>query len=301
MADHHAYLILAYKNTYVLQKTIRLLDYKDNDIYFHIDKKADINEFYSYKNSVKNAGVYFTRRVEVNWAAFSMVEAMLILFEESLKNGSYSYFHLLSESDMPIKSQRYIHSFLQGKNYDLIEMCGVSKKKGLKTFSTAVWNRYYYWFTETQLYRKSRIHKFFVRIALILPQKILKINRWKGEKNLKGKDIFPTWGWQWVSLTENTVKFILSKKEYIFYHFKNTHAPDECAIPTLIYNFTDLKNVRPSKRNIVFTGKPSIITMNDYDRLMNSDDFFARKFDEKIDKEVIDKIFDRVMESENEQ
>ena len=43
MADRHAYLILAYKNTYVLQKTIRLLDYEDNDIYFHIDKKADIN------------------------------------------------------------------------------------------------------------------------------------------------------------------------------------------------------------------------------------------------------------------
>ena len=104
-----------------------------------------------------------------------------------------------------------------------------------------------------------------------------------------------------MSLTENTVKFIKKKKEYIFYHFKNTHAPDECAIPTLIYNFTDLKNVRPSKRNIIFTGKPSIITMNDYDRLMNSDDFFARKFDEKIDKEVIDKIFDRVIESENEQ
>lgn len=301
MADKHAYLILAYKNTYALKKTAKMLDYKDNDIYFHIDKKSNIKDFEEYKTSIKKAGVYFTGRIKVNWAAFSQLEAMLVLFEEALKNGEYSYFHLLSESDMPIKSQRYIHDYLKDKSVDLIEMSGVSKKKGLETFSTAQWSQYYYFFTETSLYRKCKAHKFLVRVALIFPQKILGIDRWKGEKARNGKEIFPVWGWTWVSLSKKTVEFIISKKAYIYHHFKKTHAPDECAIPTLLYNFTNLENVRASKRNIIFTGKPSIITMDDYTRLMNSDDFFARKFDEKVDKEVIDKIYNKVMKCENEQ
>lgn len=39
---------------------------------------------------------------------------------------------------------------------------------------------------------------------------------------------------------------------------------------------------------------PKTLNINDYNRLMNSEFIFARKFDTKIDKEVIEKIYDSV-------
>ena len=37
----HAYLIMAHKNLEQIKKLLKLLDYSQNDIYIHIDTKAD--------------------------------------------------------------------------------------------------------------------------------------------------------------------------------------------------------------------------------------------------------------------
>lgn len=41
MLNKHAYLILAHNNFGVLEKLIKMLDYKHNDLYVHIDKKVE--------------------------------------------------------------------------------------------------------------------------------------------------------------------------------------------------------------------------------------------------------------------
>ena len=43
-------------------------------------------------------------------------------------------------------------------------------------------------------------------------------------------------------------------------------------------------------------GKPYIFRNDDFDELISSNCMFARKFDEKIDNEIIEKIFDYLME-----
>lgn len=40
MLDKHAYLIIAHNNFEVLEILIKMLDYKHNDLYVHIDKKV---------------------------------------------------------------------------------------------------------------------------------------------------------------------------------------------------------------------------------------------------------------------
>ncbi|MCC8073596.1 MAG: hypothetical protein LIO62_05670, partial [Clostridiales bacterium] len=157
-----------------------------------------------------------------------------------------------------------------------------------------IWNKYYYFFTETPLYRKSKIVKGISRILLIAPQRVLKIDRWKNTKNIYNEKVIPSWGWQWFSLTDKTVGLIVSKENFIKKHFSKSHASDECCIPTILKNFTDMKNVRPSRRNIIFDGKPSVLTIDDYERLITSDYFFERKFDENTDKEVINKIYNKI-------
>lgn len=299
--NRHAYLVQTCKNTYVLEKALKLMDDERNDIYIHVDSKCKDWDYDRYKNCVKKSKLFFTQRTSCHWAAYSQLNAMLILCKEAAEGG-YSYYHLLSESCLPIKSQDYIHDELKDCEFDYVEMMGVSREKWSKEdWNSEKWNRYYYFFTESPKYRTSKTVKGISRILLILPQKILHIDRWKNEKNMYGSKIVPSWGWNWFTLRDETVKLILSKEEFIKKHFVKTHAPDEVCIPTILRNFTDMSRVRPSRRNIIFDGKPSVITMDDYDRLMNSNDFFARKFDENTDRKVIDKIYNSIRGNSNEQ
>lgn len=62
----HAYLIIAHNNFNQLKTLIKCLDYKDNDIYIHIDAKAvfDVNSFDKVATKSK---VVFTPRTNVVW------------------------------------------------------------------------------------------------------------------------------------------------------------------------------------------------------------------------------------------
>ena len=183
---------------------------------------------------------------------------------------------------MPLKTQNYIHSFLDNCDNDLLET---------SDYDVSKWNKYYYFFTETKQYRTSDIVKGISRILLLKPQQWLKINRWRNCKNQYKDDVSVKWAWQWFSIKNETVKMVIDKEEYIYKHFCKTHCPDECWLYTMIYNFGERDKIISSKRNIIFTGKPSILDAKDFDRIMASDDFFARKFDENVDKEIIDRVY----------
>lgn len=300
-SNRHAYLLQTYKNTYVLEKALKLIDDERNDIYIHVDKKCKDWDYERYTGCVEKSRLFFTERTSCHWAAYSQLNAMLLLCKNAAK-GNYSYYHLFSEACMPIKSQDYIHNELKDCEFDYLEMMGVSNKKWAKSsWNSEKWNRYYYFFTENGKYRTSNVVKGISRILLIFPQKLLHINRWKNEKNIYGEKIVPSWGWTWFTLRNETVKLILSKEEFIKKHFSKSHASDEVCIPTILKNFTDMKNVKPSRRYILFDGKPAILTLREYDEFMSSDAFFARKFDENVDREVIDKIYNTIAGEKNEQ
>lgn len=123
----HAYLIMIHENSEVLHKCLQMIDDKRNDIFIHIDAKSDScfkNTLYKY---VKLSSLYFVDNpVKVYWAHYSQVLAEVSLFEKARCTEAYRYYHLLSGSDMPIKSQNFIHDFFE-KN-DGTEFIGYSDK-----------------------------------------------------------------------------------------------------------------------------------------------------------------------------
>src|SRR5690606_12563834 len=109
----HAYLIIYHNEYKIAQQLIKAIDDKRNDIYIHVDKK--LSELPSFK--VNNANIYFINtRIDVKWGDFTVVDAELELYKEVVKKNDYSYLHLLSGVDMPIKSQDYIHEFFESNN-----------------------------------------------------------------------------------------------------------------------------------------------------------------------------------------
>ena len=102
----HAYLILAHNNFYNLEKLLKLLDDKRNDIYIHIDKKVKNFPFNYFKQLCLTAKIYYTRRINVRWGHQSLVLAELTLFNAAYKKGPYHYYHLISGADLPLKTQQ---------------------------------------------------------------------------------------------------------------------------------------------------------------------------------------------------
>ena len=117
----HAFLIIAHNLFDQLQILLNILDDERNDIYVHIDKK--ISKIPSLVTSKSN--LFISQKIDVRWGSRSQIEVELYLFEKAyLSNTNYSYYHLLSGVDLPIKNNDYIHSFFsQHMGYEFVGIC----------------------------------------------------------------------------------------------------------------------------------------------------------------------------------
>lgn len=283
--EKFAYLIMAHNDVYCYRRLIELLDDERNDIYVHIDKKSDITPFLKIKTQKSN--IYFTDRIDVRWADVSQVETELVLIETALRHGHYSYYHLLSGVDLPLKTQNQIHEFFETNNGN--EFIGVATPPCREAERRV---KYHYHIRNHR--NKNLIIRDIDKITnriLVLLQKALHLER---------KYDFPfSLGPNWFSITEDLCKYIIQNKKLIMSFCRNSIFCDEVFIQTLICN-SSFKNKIYSKdqykscmREIDFTrGKPYIWRIEDYEYLKKSERMFARKFSSTIDRKIIDKIYE---------
>ena len=278
----HAFLIMAHKNYKQLSTLIKLLDNPRVDIYLHVDKRSPKytppRTKYSQLLQIPN--------MRTNWGGFSLVECELCLLEKALASGTYSFIHLLSGQDLPIKPLNEILAFFD--DHEQFNFIFYNKPEG----STGNYHRvrYYHPFQDIKPRRRS-IWSVSQRIIVDI-QKCIGIDRTK-----KYEGTFKS-GSQWWSIKPDLAEFILSERDQIYRLFRYTMC-DEMFVQTLVFN-SDYYNTlyikeefdqHANQRMIVFqNGAPHIWTMRDFEKVKNSDLLFARKFDEKVDADIINAI-----------
>lgn len=101
---------MTHVNPNLLQRVVRTLCTENCEFFIHVDMKVDLSKF----QHVRGTNVRFlSQRVNVYWGGYSTVEAILALIRSALRCGqSWDYLVLLSGSDYPIRSARYIESYL---------------------------------------------------------------------------------------------------------------------------------------------------------------------------------------------
>lgn len=73
---------------------IDIIDDERNDIFIHIEKKADIDAFRGI--STKKSNLYFTKqRIDTILSDLLQVWTEMLLFEETMAKSDYKYVHLL--------------------------------------------------------------------------------------------------------------------------------------------------------------------------------------------------------------
>lgn len=292
----HAYLIMVHKNNYNLEILLKLLDYEFNDIFIHVDKKCIDFNYPKYSNIVKKSKIFFTNeRISVVWGGFSMVQAELLLTKIALDTSDYSYFHLLSGQCLPIKTQKYIHKFCDESNetcfldlhqYDYSD-CSKENKKLLYRASV---NHYLQEYRDK--FKFKFVNKFVIyidRILIAIQVYVLRINK------VKYNSISLASGANWFSLPRNAIIYIIEHEELIYSLFNKSSFCDELFMQTIFLNSEFKTRIQSNKRLVNFEksntyGHPYIWKENDLEEILNSDCFFARKFDEAIDYHIINLI-----------
>lgn len=282
----HAYLILTHKNDYTVKSLLKLLDYPENDIYVHMDLKETQYCENDFASILHKSNIFFTKRTSVTWGGFSLINATLELLELALHNEEkYSYYHLLSGQDLPLKSQEYIHQFFsKNDGHEFVDF-----QSSTFTFSKRIC---YYYFFQEKIGRSFKIQYRILNSIAIFFQKIFRIKR---NKNIKFQK-----GCNWFSITNELAEYVIEKKQFIEKTFKYTCNADEIFLQTLIVNshfadkLFDPTEYNSGKMNLRLIdwerGQPYTYTIDDFELLINSPLLFARKFDCKQDKLIIDKI-----------
>ncbi len=288
----HAYLIMAHNNLSILEKTLKLLDDDRNDIYLHIDKKVKKFNYSYFQKILKKSRIIFINRMDVRWSDYSQIKCELNLLKEAIKT-EHKYYHLLSGVDMPIKNQNMIHNFFNKTNKEFIHF------RNHNSFNDRIdrINYYHLFFKNARSNSKIKIifsqkmHSICLKI-----QKLLRINRIKKSNINNYRD-----GANWFSITHDLAKYVVSLEKEIHNKYRYTYCADEIFLQTIVYNskfYDNLylyedDNYDSIKRLIDWNrGSPYSFKPEDYNEIINSNNFFVRKIE---DNELATEIYEKVM------
>lgn len=272
-----AHLIFVHNNPMQLERLIRKIATGFSDIYIHIDKKIDKSEF-DFLKIIPNV-FFIENRISVNWANFTMVEAILCSLDEIVNlNKEYSHINFLSGQDYPLKNIFEFEKHLfnnPGKSF----MQFISINKDLKDYKERLIK---YNLGDWKIPFKYVIQDF---INFVLPN-----------RKIPNK-LVPYGGSSWFSITPVAIKYVLEylkNNPKVKQFFRYTWGADEIIFQTILFN-SHLKDsiVNDNLRYIVFEEKspnPKIFNLNDYDKLKASGKYFARKFSYNEDASILDLI-----------
>lgn len=295
----HAYLILAHKNFDQLGTLIKLLDYPQNDIFVHVDAKAKNFNQNVLRNMCQHSSLtILPNRYKVNWGGVSIMRAELALLKTATSSGFYDYYHLISGMDMPLKTQGEIHDFFNAhKGKEFINLWDIHPD---------IVNRFKFYtvFPEGQRAFYTRlVNKAFVGIQKLFGYGI-------------NKNIDFYYGSQWFSITDSLARYVVEKEGWLEKVFSNTSICDEIFLPTLVCNSkykdnlyisaTAVSNKEATLSNMRFIDwtrgdsirHPWTFRVDDYPLLKSLDHLWARKFDENVDKEIIKKLYDDLIQKQ---
>lgn len=285
----HAYLLIVHHEFELLNKLLIAIDDHRNDIFIHFDKKVQ----YIPKLSVQHAGLYILdNRIDVRWGDVSQIQSEYVLFEAANLKGPYSYYHLLSGVDMPLKNQNEIHQFFNDNlGYEFIGFTQGDIKKEIerKVMKYHLFPRYFR--------HNSVLLIFLVRVIRYITIRLQYLLGYSRNNNVEFKK-----GTSWVSVTEEFVTFLLSSKTKVLKMYRNSFCADEIFLHTLCWNsifrskIYDIKNEANGCKRLIGWKDGDIVDWKDNDYLIisRSDAIFARKFNSK-NMVVVNRILNKII------
>ena len=290
------FLILAHRDVQHLRELISALN--GNRIIIHVDRKS-ILHYQSVRDLCKDSNVILIDEkssINVKWAGFSQIEAMILLIKKALPLMSpREKLIFLSGSDFPIRSRKDISTFLsQNNEIEYFRYYQLDNRRK----DVSRWSFYHRW--DLRIFKKrgsplNRLNSLFIRMLSVV-ETIL-----RGPK--QSPDFCLMAGSQWFAISKECAQEILTIRNKSFDDFfRSMFAPDEVYFATLfaMSSFAklncdggEMKSSRDSSRvfqarNLTYVDESlnRWLNMEDLNRIRDSNFLFARKFDSKISQKL---------------
>jgi|ERR1017187_2504872 hypothetical protein len=280
-----AYIISAYQKPALLARLVRRLDSPQDWFFIHYDLRSPEQEFHQLVEAFKDKpNVKLLPRHKCRWGDFGHVLVSLKGIEEIARLGfACEYAIVLTGQDYPIKSNEMIRrrlktgagrSFMEATAWPILNWENGRAIRRIQNYHLHLpfprWSRSLGWPASRQ------------NIPIPMRRKI-------------PGGLHPHFGSSYWYLHRRCLEYIhdyvRQNPEYVRFFYR-VLIPDECFFQTLLMNSAMAGDIE--KRTLTYVDWrppwPGILTVHDLPRLLASDSLFARKFDVKVDSEVLDKL-----------
>jgi hypothetical protein len=283
-------LIFAHKNLDQLPRLIDRLDTGAASFFLHIDKGTDTAPYWGELGKLRTRpNVHFVTRHHSPWAAFGLVEAQRSAMEAALAEDSFTHLVMLTGEDYPLRPGYEIDSFFVAHPGTSFIRHNPGKTKGQKR--------------KLQRHRYKSWHLYLAGKWWVVPSRML-----KGvgiERSIPG-GLRPVKGWAFFTVSrecaEYASEFVNHNPRYVRF-FKHTMFADEYFWHTILVN----SPLRETVANVTlryepfeadpFTGHGKVFRKKDLAELRaeSSGCFFAKKFDSRVDADVLDLVDSNIL------
>ncbi len=278
-----AHLLLVHQKPGQVARLVKRLYHSNSVIFIHVDKKANLSDF---TESIPPAAHirYIKKRESIRWGAFSMVRATLSSFKEIINyDKHFDFIDLRSGADYVLKPINEIHDYLskhKGRSFIAFEYPNspwlVEAHKRVNTY---------------QLIDYDFKGKYFL-------QKL--VNRITKRRDVP-MDMELSGGSQWFTMSIDHVKYCLAfvtRNPAFVRFFKHTWIPDELFFHTILVNSVYSESIVNDNHLYVDWSEnkfnPKVLTSANFEHLIASNKWYARKFDITVDESLLDKLDDQI-------
>ena len=303
-----AYIILSYNLPQQLRGLVKMLDTAESTsvVFVHHDAKSPPlpDDFISGFAKTRLA----PRRFAVTWGDFSQVEALVSCLRAVVDTVEFDWIVVLSGQDFPCRPISHFAEFLASSRFDaFVEAAPIERcARPAHTFA-----RYYYrhWTLPHFAYAyklPSRVVRAWDRtLAQFVDSNGLLTYIWM-PRGLPGRigirslgvpfrrDFICHQGSDWLNLSRKATQHLLRviDETALMKYYRRTVLPSESIFQTILCNARALsvcpRNLRWIKWSSSDAASPETLTVADFAALTRSEEFFARKFDMRVDSRVLD-------------
>ena len=262
------------------------------------------------------SGVYVIEEsLAVEWGDSSMTDMVLQSFEWSKDSFiEFDWLVFLTGQDYPIRPLNQLEDLLKRTRYDGFMGYGEAKEVWGGNLEEDRYFFRYYKLPHFPYYYKlpSTLKKLLGRgrVAINKIQPLIRIKPFpRGLKTRFGVRRISTpftpnykcyGGSAWFTLSYECVKYILQfvrESPYILKHYQRTLIPEESLFLTILLNNPAFKILNDDLHYISWSplaAHPDVLITEDFDRIVASKQFFARKFDINADSRILDMLDEHI-------